>query len=115
MTITFNNYAKEIATEEDELQYFRWKVFVDEPDEVLERIRSVEYRLHETFPNPIRLVTDRESRFALESAGWGEFVIFITVEVIHGEGVDTKYRLDLSKPWPPDEDESYRIEFEPEF
>jgi transcription initiation factor IIF auxiliary subunit len=115
MTVKFDNFAKETATEEDGAHWFRWKVFVDESGEVLERIRSVEYRLHETFPDPIQLVTDRESRFALEGEGWGEFRIFITVAFVDGEKVDTTYALDLSKSWPPDEEDPPSIEFEPDF
>ena len=55
----------------------------------------VEYRLHKTFPDPIRLVDDHKSKFALEQGGWGEFWIFITVFLKDGREVQTKHYLEL--------------------
>lgn len=99
MEFKFDNYARHVGSR-GEYEWYEWKVFMDEPTEKLEKVSSVEYRLHETFPNPIRTVEDRSSRFALESSGWGEFRILITIYLKDETEEHTEYDLDLSKPWP---------------
>jgi transcription initiation factor IIF auxiliary subunit len=94
----FDNYAKMVG-KKGEYNWYRWKIFVDEDDEVLDKIESVEYLLHETFPNPNRIIENRDSKFALETAGWGEFTIFITVRFKDGREEEFTYWLDLSKGW----------------
>lgn len=81
--------------------WYEWRVFMSEPPERLELVDQVEYRLHYTFPDPIRVVTDRKSRFALDASGWGEFVIYITIYTKDGHEQFAEYALDLSKPPPP--------------
>ena len=99
MEFKFDNYSRHVGSR-GQYDWFEWKVFVNEPDHKLDQISEIEYRLHETFPNPIRVVRDRKAQFALESSGWGEFTIFITIRLNNGEEVRTKYYLDLGKPWP---------------
>lgn len=99
MGIRFNNYAKRTG-KKGKYAYFRWKVFVDEDENTLDNIESVEYLLHPTFPVPDQVRSDRDSKFALETSGWGEFDILITVNFKDGRKEDLRYRLDLSKPWP---------------
>jgi peptidoglycan hydrolase-like protein with peptidoglycan-binding domain len=94
----FTNYARHVGRRGD-YDWFQWKVFMDEPDEKLDGVTAVEYRLHETFPDPIRVVEDRASKFALESAGWGEFWIYITVYLKEGTEAVTQHYLDLRKTW----------------
>lgn len=54
--------------------WWEWEAFLDDGGSGdLERVSSVEYILHETFPDPIRKVKDRSGGFRLESGGWGEF------------------------------------------
>lgn len=102
MEFNFDNHARFIESRGD-YAWFDWKVFMNEPEAVLRKVKAVEYRLHKTFPNPIRVVKDRNSRFALRSSGWGEFLIFITIYLEDGTEQYEKYYLDLGKPWPPDE------------
>lgn len=99
MEFKFNNYSQDTGISGD-YRWFKWKVFMDEPAEKRDKVESVEYRLHETFPNPIRTVEDRDSQFSLTGVGWGEFDIFITIYLKDGKEVHTKYYLDLDKPWP---------------
>ena len=54
---------------------WRWSVWVEGPASELDRVKAVRYTLHPTFPDPVRIVTDRSSKFRLESSGWGEFSI----------------------------------------
>lgn len=100
MKIHFNNYAKKLERKAEGYQYYQWKIFVDEKDKVLDKIDNVVYLLHETFPDPARVVRDRKSNFALESSGWGSFTVHITVKLKSGAVVRTKYYLDLHKKWP---------------
>jgi transcription initiation factor IIF auxiliary subunit len=102
MAIAFDNFARQVG-ERGEYVWFDWIIFVAEPMDELGKVAAVEYRLHETFPNPVRLITDPSSRFALRSAGWGEFTIFITVYFHDGSEEQTTYELDLDKPWPEDD------------
>lgn len=94
MEFKFNNTSRHAGSRGD-YKWFEWEVFMDEPEEKLDKIKSVEYRLHETFPNPIRVVDNRNSKFALKSAGWGEFFILITVYLKDGTEENTKYWLKL--------------------
>lgn len=102
MEFKFNNYSEYTGSRGD-YHWFVWKVFMDEPDEKLDRVESVQYQLHPTFPNPIRIIKDRKSRFALKAMGWGQFVIYITIYLKDGTDIHTEYNLDLRKQWPADD------------
>lgn len=99
MTIHFDNYAKKVGRRGDH-DWYQWRVFVDENDNVLNKIEHVQYLLHRTFPNPLRISDDRKSKFALESSGWGSFTVYITVRFKDGTEEEERYFLDLSKEWP---------------
>lgn len=99
MPFQFDNYARHVGSRGD-YEWFEWQVFMDEPPATLETVRSVEYRLHETFPDPIRTSEDAKRQFTIESSGWGEFTIFITIYLQDGGEERTEYSLDLSRPWP---------------
>ncbi len=98
--VKFDNYSLKIGKE-----LFMWKVFIskDETDNKLKKVRNVEYKLPEFFPDPIRLVADRNTRFALNSTGREEFQIFITVFLEDNTKIPAKVRVDLNKPWPLEE------------
>jgi hypothetical protein len=97
--IKFNNYAKPIG-EMKGTPYYRWRVFVDEPKSVLDRIKEVHYFLHPTFPQPLRIQTNRRDHFALETTGWGEFTLQISVVFTDGSRAKTSYYLQLNNEWP---------------
>jgi len=99
MKIRFNNYAKKVGTRGN-TDYYQWKVFVNEDDDVLNKIEHIRYLLHQTFPNPLRMVNDRKTKFALTSSGWGSFMIIITIRFKDGTEEETQYFLDLNKRWP---------------
>ena len=99
MVFKFNNYSRHVGTR-GEHHWYQWQVFMDEPPEKLAMVKSVEYHLHETFPNPIQVVDDQVSRFALTSAGWGQFEIFIIVYLNDGSEQNSRYYLNLGNPWP---------------
>ncbi|MEK7249377.1 MAG: pYEATS domain-containing protein, partial [Bacteroidota bacterium] len=91
--LSFNNTAKYVGNGR-----YDWTVFVDADSATLAPIKSVEYTLDPTFPNPVRTVTKRENRFALSSNGWGVFTIYIKVFFTNGKVGNYKYPLSFSKP-----------------
>jgi transcription initiation factor IIF auxiliary subunit len=96
--IKFNNFARYTGLKNGQ-DWYEWLVYVDESNEILDEIKSVEYLLHRSFPNPLRKRTNREKNFSLESSGWGEFTMRITVFFKNGQRIETSYYLDLSKNW----------------
>lgn len=77
--------------------WFEWSVWLAGPDADLDRLKAVRYRLHETFPNPVRTVTDRGSNFRLDASGWGEFMIYADALTVDGAEVPLRHWLKLNK------------------
>ena len=100
-SLKFDNYARKTGDVNGQA-FYEWRVFVDEPPDVLSRIRQVDYVLHPTFPQPYQRSTDRGSRFDLAASGWGEFRILITVHYTDGRQEKASYWLSLGKRWPID-------------
>ena len=61
----------------------RHKIFVslDAPDDLIEAVEKVVYRLHPTFRNRVREIADPENNFELRTNGWGEFEIGASVHL----------------------------------
>jgi transcription initiation factor IIF auxiliary subunit len=100
--VSINNCSKSIGKQRSH-EFFRWRVFVDESPDVLSQIKEVEYLLHPTFPEPQQVRSSPETKFSLETSGWGEFPIRITIRYKDGREEHTKYSLILDpskKPWP---------------
>ncbi len=55
--------------------WWRWWVWIEGSEQDLNEVAYVEYTLHPTFPNPIKRVDDRSSKFRLDTSGWGEFLL----------------------------------------
>ncbi len=97
--LKFNNYARRIDDRYGRA-FYEWRVFVDEPQKVLDTIAQVDYVLHPTFPNPFQSSRDRGRKFELVTTGWGGFNILITVHYVDGREAKATYFLDLNKGWP---------------
>jgi hypothetical protein len=69
-SLRLNNDASRIVGE-----WWSWSVWLEGSDEALDQVASVRYTLHPTFPNPVREVSDRASKFKLLAGGWGEFAV----------------------------------------
>jgi transcription initiation factor IIF auxiliary subunit len=78
--------------------WWRWSLWIEGSDDDLDRIESVTYRLHPTFPEPIRTVTDRASKFQLRCSGWGIFLIPIQVRLKDGKTMSLAHQLQFSFP-----------------
>ena len=81
---------------------WNWSVWIDGSATDLEQVTQVRYTLHPTFPNPIRVVTDRDSRFKLTTSGWGEFSILAQLTFADGrtETLERWLRLEGSAEAP---------------
>ena len=76
---------------------YDWTIHILAEESVLNAIDRVEYTLHPSFPNPVRVVDNRENNFALTSNGWGEFNVFIRVIFTDGSERYLKHRLSLEE------------------
>ena len=72
---------------------WKWWIWIEGPDDELDQIDHVVYTLHPTFPNPVRTVSDRASKFRLKAVGWGTFLIH--AKVIDRDGKETRLKHDL--------------------
>jgi NTE family protein len=86
--------------------YWKWSVWIEASEEELDQIENVEYTLHPTFPDPVRVVADRSSKFKLETAGWGVFRLYALVRLAGGSEArlehDLVLRKDRAEPEPPE-------------
>jgi hypothetical protein len=78
------------------LGWWRWSVWVEGEEEELGQIEWVRYQLHPTFPKPTQIVTDRDSKFALQGSGWGEFTIYAAAHLADGSEQNLKHWLRLA-------------------
>jgi len=78
--------------------WWMWAVWVEGRDEALDLIDFVEWTLHPTFPNPIRKIRDRASKFRLETGGWGVFQIVARVQMKDGHQTKLRHYLELHYP-----------------
>ena len=78
--------------------YWKWWIWVEGPADELDRIDYVVYTLHPTFPNPVRTVTDRASKFRLDTMGWGVFRIY--AKVVDKGSNETRLKHDLVLEYP---------------
>lgn len=81
-------------------KHFHLAVFVDESEAKLHQIRMVEYKLHETFSEPIRHNDERENRFTERFFTWGKFTVEATV--LFTDGTIETYNFYLDYDLPPD-------------
>jgi hypothetical protein len=72
-------------------------IYLDaESPEILDKVDRVTYRLHESFINPVRVVTDRAKQFALDARAYGEFMVHATVHFKQGgESIELKRYLNF--------------------
>jgi hypothetical protein len=75
-----------------------WAIWVDGTESELGEIEAVEYTLHPTFPEPVRLVRNRADKFRLEDSAWGEFEINAHALMKDGNSEHLKHWLHLETP-----------------
>lgn len=98
--IAFNQYSM-WTKKKNEYDWYEWCVFVDEDAQTLKKISTVQYTLHPSFPDSERVKNNELDRFALYSAGWGNFSIQIHISLVNGSTIRTDYQLRLqTNKWP---------------
>lgn len=78
--------------------WWTWAVWIDGSEQELDQITTVTYTLHPTFREPVRKVTDRGSKFRLETEGWGVFTLYARVKLKNGTARQLKHALKLNYP-----------------
>jgi len=78
--------------------WWKWSVWVEGSDNELDRIAFVEWILHPTFPNPVRKVGIRQTKFRLDTGGWGVFPIIARIQMQDGSQIQLDYFLQLHYP-----------------
>ena len=97
LDVHLSNSAKERSKD-----LWDWTVWVEGDDAALDQIASVRYLLHHTFREPIRVITDRASKFAMTSNGWGEFLIRAEITPHAGTPFSIERWLTLAEGASPD-------------
>jgi transcription initiation factor IIF auxiliary subunit len=78
--------------------WWNWAVWVEGTPEELDQLEYVEWKLHPTFADPVRRVTNRSTNFKLETGGWGVFTIYATAQRKDGKGEKLHHYLRLTYP-----------------
>jgi len=78
--------------------WWQWSVWVEAPLSELERVEKVIWRLHPTFPDPVRERRNRAEKFRLETAGWGTFRVRAEVVMKDGSTEKLQHELELHYP-----------------
>jgi WD40 repeat protein len=89
--ITADNVAESIGNNK-----WNWTAFIKGDRQSIGEIKCVEYTLHPTFPDPVRLVCepgDPQRPFGLSATGWGTFSIGIRVFMKNGTHEDLRHQL----------------------
>jgi transcription initiation factor IIF auxiliary subunit len=77
---------------------WEWSVRLDGSPEELDSIDRVTYVLHPTFHHPVREVTDRSTKFRLDTSGWGTFTLRAKVQYKDGRELPLQHDLVLVYP-----------------
>lgn len=72
LKVSSKNWSRQI-----EPGWWEWGIYIEGDSSELDRIRCVEYTLHQTFPNPVRMVCSPDNGFELVARGWGTFTVKI--------------------------------------
>jgi transcription initiation factor IIF auxiliary subunit len=78
--------------------WWTWAVWISGKDEALDEIDHVEWTLHPTFPNPIRRIHERSTKFRLETGGWGGFTVGAQAQMKDGRQIKLRHVLKLHYP-----------------
>ncbi len=77
-------------------EWWEWAAYIDDDGTgELSKVEFVEYKLHETFPEPIRRVDARKGGFRLDSEGWGSFNLKAFVHFKDGRKSKLQHEIKL--------------------
>jgi prokaryotic YEATS domain len=86
-----DNIAEQVGSDR-----WNWTVFLKGNRQDIDAIKCVQYKLHPSFPNPVKLVCkagDPDRAFKFSASGWGTFTIDIRLFMKDGSHKDLKHRL----------------------
>jgi transcription initiation factor IIF auxiliary subunit len=78
--------------------YWSWSIWLEGPEAELDGVDYVEYTLHRTFYKPVRRIKDRQTKFKLNTYGWGTFTIYAKAFTKEGGVVPLQHDLELHVP-----------------
>ena len=76
--------------------WWKWSVWIDGQD--LNNVEQVTWKLHPSFPQPERVISDPGSKFRLDTAGWGTFLVRADVKLKDGTNRELEHELELHYP-----------------
>jgi len=79
--------------------YYDWSIWIEGGTRDLSEIDAVEYLLHSTFKNRLREREDITDGFLLQSSGWGEFEIRISIHLKSGQIMYRTHWLTLGEDY----------------
>lgn len=90
LNVTAKNWSRQI-----EPGWWEWGLYIEGATTDLDRIHCVEYTLHPTFPNPVRVVCSRSDQFRITAKGWGSFTVKIKLILKDGSLRQMSHPLEL--------------------
>lgn len=78
--------------------YWHWSAWIEADRAELDNVKQVVWILHPSFREPRRTTKERASKFRLQTAGWGIFLLRAEVELTNGEKLQLKHQLRLEYP-----------------
>ena len=78
--------------------WWTWSVWLEAPAGELDQVQKVTWRLHPTFPDPVKELTNRDEQFKLTTSGWGTFKVKADVAMKDGTVVKLHHQLELIYP-----------------
>ena len=78
--------------------YWRWRAWIEAEDAELDQVKEVVWILHPSFKQDRFVATKKSSKFRLQTAGWGTFLLRAEVVLKDGEKRLLKHNLQLEYP-----------------
>lgn len=75
-----------------------WRAWIEASDQALDAIEQVTWILHLTFPNPVIITTDRNTKFRIQRVGWGRFQLRAELQLKTGKKQIIDHWLELAYP-----------------
>jgi transcription initiation factor IIF auxiliary subunit len=88
LNLSTNNWAREI-----EPGWWEWGIKIEGTQSDINQIKCVEYTLHSSFPNRVRMICNLENNFELVARGWGTFAVGIKILLKNGNIREMSHQL----------------------
>lgn len=98
MTVANTKYKIEQGFKYQGDDWWDWWLWIEGNKTDLDAIDFVVYTLHSTFINPVRKIRNRESKFRLETEGWGTFTTYAKVVLKNKREIFLEHKLHLEYP-----------------